>query len=255
MRFSLFLFEDPRIAGLLLAACGTLFAFSMTALGAALVFFFRRGIGLRAQQMLLGMAGGVMAAASEFSLLLPAMEQAGSSAAAVLPCGLLLGALAVFLPDLLLARCGARRRESMLFLAITLHNIPEGMAVGLAFALAAQGRGTLLSASALALGVGLQNLPEGAAVSLPLRAAGMSCAKGFFLGVLSGAAEPADGVAAALLASCVQGALPLLMAFAAGAMLLVTCSEMIPEAARSRLGLMAAAAGFALMMAMDVGLG
>ena len=248
---------------------GLLIPFLGTAAGAGCVFFLKKDLKLGVQRALTGFAAGVMVAASIWSLIVPAMEQSAAMGRwAFLPAfaGFWLGILFLLLLDHAIPHLHRRidqaegpksslSRMIMMVLAVTLHNIPEGMAVGLAFALAAQGRGTLLSASALALGVGLQNLPEGAAVSLPLRAAGMSCAKGFFLGVLSGAAEPAAGVAAALLASCVQGALPLLMAFAAGAMLLVTCSEMIPEAARSRLGLMAAAAGFALMMAMDVGLG
>ena len=250
---------------IILAACGTAFTFLMTTLGAALVFFFRKGVGTGAQRVCLGFAGGVMAAASVFSLLCPAAEQAaadGAAAWAVVTAGFLLGAALLAGADVWLARGralaldDAARRRMLLFSAITLHNIPEGMAVGLAFALACgQGPVAVAAASALALGVGVQNFPEGAAISLPMRQSGMSRMRAFGLGVLSGTVEPVFGVLVVLLAAAARPLMPLLMAFAAGAMMLVVFGEMIPEAARSRMGLTASVLGFAVMMALDVGLG
>ena len=248
------------------AAAGTLFTFGMTALGAAAVFLFQNQIGGRAQRVTLGFAGGVMSAAAVFSLLAPAAEQArelGMTAWLVLAAGVLLGAGLVALMELALQRHQAirsagetKRRAAMVMAAVTLHNIPEGVAVGLAFALAAQaGAGAMTAAAALALGVGIQNIPEGAAISLPLRQSGMSRGRSFFWGALSGAVEPLAGIAAVLLTGAMQALLPGMMAFAAGAMLLVTFSEMIPLAGRGRDGAAAALLGYVLMMALDIGLG
>lgn len=251
---------------ILWAACGTLFTFAMTALGSAMVFFFRRSIGETMQRLCFGFAGGVMAAASVFSLLNPAVEQTramGGSPWVVPTVGFLVGAglLAAF--DAFARRTrriqaagdGARRR-TLLLAAVTLHNVPEGMAVGLAFALAAQEGGAgFAAATALALGIGIQNFPEGAAISLPLRQSGMSRMRSFALGVLSGAVEPVFGVLVVLLATAVRPAMPAMMAFAAGAMMLVVIGEMIPEAAKRRDGTLAAVLGYAVMMALDVGLG
>ena len=254
--------------GALYAACGTLFTFFMTSLGAALVFCFRGGVGERAQRACLGFAAGVMSAASVFSLLCPAAEQAaqrGGIPWLTVTVGFALGAAAIGLLDALTLRLRAMRRgtlaetsrrRTLLFAAVTLHNIPEGMAVGLAFALAAQDGGlSLAAASALALGIGVQNLPEGAAISLPLRQSGMSRMRSFTLGVLSGAVEPVFGVLVVLMVSMVRAMMPLLMAFAAGAMMLVVFAEMIPEAARERTGVLCAMAGYVLMMALDLALG
>lgn len=248
------------------AACGTLFAFGMTALGASLVFFVRRRMGEGAQRLSLGFASGVMLAASAFSLLVPAEEQAralGMSPWLTLTGGFLLGAGTIAALDGAMARMKrmraageAARRRALFYAAVTLHNIPEGMAVGLAFAVAAaQGGAALAAAWTLALGIGIQNLPEGTAIALPLRQCGMSRVRSFAWGALSGAVEPVFGVLVVLIASAAQQAMPLLMAFAAGAMLLVICGEMLPDAARVRMGTAAAVAGFALMMALDVGLG
>lgn len=257
-----------RMKGALYAACGTLFTFLMTSLGAALVFCFRRSVGERAQRACLGFAAGVMSAASVFSLLCPAAEQAaqlGGRPWLVVTAGFLLGAAALLLLDTLTLRLRAARRgtqeqaarqRTLLFAAVTLHNIPEGMAVGLAFALAARDGGlSLAAASALALGIGVQNLPEGAAISLPLRQSGMSRARSFAMGVLSGAVEPVFGVLVVLAVSAVRAMMPLLMAFAAGAMMLVVMEEMLPEAARERRGVLCAMAGYVLMMALDLALG
>ena len=142
----------------------------------------------------------------------------------------------------------------MMVAAITLHNIPEGMAVGLAFALAGV-EGGFAGAAVLALGIGVQNLPEGLAVALPFRAGGMSRGRSFALGALSGAVEPVFGMLAALAAGMVQGALPGMMAFCAGAMMQVVFAEMAPQAAKSRAGLFALMTGYALMMALDLALG
>ena len=264
---SVFFRPSGALPGLLPALLGTVFAFLMTAAGAALVFFFRRAIGERPQRVCMGFAGGVMAAASVFSLLVPAAEQAeqrGGCAWLVVTLGFLLGAGLLMLPDAAMLRVRIRadsareeaRRRALLFTAITLHNVPEGMAVGLAFALAArEGGSAMAAAAALALGIGIQNFPEGAAISLPMRQSGMSRKRSFLLGVLSGAVEPVFGVLVVLVAAAAQAVMPLLMAFAAGAMMLVVFEEMIPEAAGGRAGVTAAVLGYALMMALDVALG
>ena len=234
------------------AVGGTQFIFWMTALGASLVFFFR-GAELRFQKALFGFAGGVMTAASVWSLLLPAIEQAGAESAlpAWLPAalGIVLGALFILLADAL--QKGAAGKERLLFTAITLHNIPEGMAVGLAFALAATGEG-LAAALALALGIGVQNFPEGAAVSLPLRRLGRG--RAFLCGAASGAVEPVSGLLAFGAARWVHPLMPWLLSFSAGAMLYVTACELCPEA-KGRVGTMGYIAGFTLMMVLDVALG
>ena len=240
------------VSSFLWAVGGTQFIFWMTALGASLVFFFR-GTELRFQKTLLGFAGGVMTAASVWSLLLPAIEQAGAESAlpAWLPAalGVLLGALFILLADAL--QKGAAGKERLLFTAITLHNIPEGMAVGLAFALAATGEG-LAAALALALGIGVQNFPEGAAVSLPLRRLGRG--RAFLCGAASGAVEPVFGLLAFGAARWVHPLMPWLLSFSAGAMLYVTACELCPEA-KGRVGTMGYIGGFTLMMVLDVALG
>ena len=238
---------------ILWAFCGTQFIFLMTTLGASLVFFLRTSMP-RFQSILPGFAGGVMTAAAVWSLLLPAIEQTAGEGRlpAWLPAaaGLLLGALFLTAADAL--QGGARGRDRMLFTAITLHNIPEGMAVGLAFALAADGEG-LAAALALALGIGIQNFPEGAAVSLPLRSRGMGRGRAFLWGMGSGAVEPVFGMLAVFAASLIHPAMPWLLSFSAGAMLYVTAHELCPEAA-DRAGSLAFIGGFALMMALDIAL-
>ena len=242
------------ISDFLWALAGTQFLFLMTSLGAALVFLGRDGAGARGQELLLGFAGGVMSAAAVWSLLLPAIEQA---AAGPLPgwlpatAGLLSGALFLALLDRV--QTGAAGRERMLFTAITLHNIPEGMAVGLAFALAAGGEGRA-AAVALALGVGIQNFPEGAAVALPLRRLGLGKGRAFLCGAASGAVEPVFGMLAFLLAGEALPAMPWLLSFSAGAMLYVTVHGLTPDA-RSHAGSFGYIGGFALMMTLDVALG
>ena len=249
------------------AACGTGFIFAMTVLGAALVFFFSSCIGGRMNRLCLGFAAGVMSAASVFSLILPAMEQTeGAAAWLVAAAGFAAGAGLMALLDALLIRMhpaqlqdAQNRRLTLLFSAVTLHNIPEGMAVGLAFAAAARdGLAGLAGACALALGIGIQNFPEGAAISLPLRQSGMSRRKSFAYGVLSGAVEPAGALLTILAAGLAVPALPYLLGFAAGAMVYVVVEELIPEMSEgehSNVGTILFALGFTLMMALDVALG
>ena len=243
---------------LLSATLGTFFTFLMTALGAATVFFLRAPAAGRAQGSFLGFAAGVMTAASVWSLLLPALDAArGGTLPPWLPAaaGFLLGALFVAGLGALFAHLrpgGAEMSTALLLSAITLHNIPEGMAVGLAFALAADGDG-LYAAAALALGIGVQNFPEGAAISLPLRAEGHSRRRAFLVGTLSGAAEPLFGVPVVLLGTLAQPLMPWLLGFAAGAMLCVVVEELIPQA-EGHSGTCGFLVGFLLMMILDTAL-
>jgi len=251
------------LQALILATAGTFFTWLMTTLGAAMVFFLPAGPDVRLQKALLGFAAGVMTAASVWSLLLPAIEQMeadgtlpGWTAAAG---GMLLGviflaALDAALPRLRRAPLGEEQRQSVLLMtAITLHNIPEGMAVGLAFALAAEGEG-IAAAAALAMGIGIQNFPEGAAIALPLRQRGVSRRRAFVGGMLSGSVEPVFGVLVVLVAAGVRSAMPWLLSFAAGAMLYVVVEELVPQA-HSRSGTCGFVTGFLAMMVLDVALG
>jgi ZIP family zinc transporter len=251
----------------LLATLGTWF---VTALGAALVVFAKR----MSQKLLdaaLGMAAGVMIAASFWSLLNPAIEMSeGYGALKWVPAlvGFLLGAGALLGIDKLLPHLhpglavaeGPKtswQRSTLLVLAITLHNIPEGLAVGVAFGAVASGA-PLGAAIALAVGIGLQNFPEGTAVALPLRREGMSRARSFWYGQLSGVVEPVAGVAGAAAVLVVSPILPYALAFAAGAMIFVVAEELIPEAQRKGnvdIATMGCIFGFAVMMTLDVALG
>lgn len=246
---------------LLWAAAGTGFIFIMSAVGASVVLFMAGDVKLGHRALLMGFTAGVMSAASVWSLLIPAMEQ--QSASGTMPCwvpavsGVFLGAAFLSVLDSAVFR---RRKTAvldpsaaMLVSSITLHNIPEGMAVGLAFALAADGE-SFAAACALSLGIGIQNLPEGAAVSLPLRQLGLSRGKAFAVGILSAAVEPLFGIAAVLVAGFVHPLMPWFLSFAAGAMLYVTAHELLPEA-RGGLGSFSFIGGFALMMVLDVALG
>ena len=251
----------------MLALLGTSFTFLMTALGAATVFFFARKVCERAQGALLGFAAGVMMAASVWSLILPAIEQ--TEAEGRLPpflpaaAGIVLGALTLFLLDELVRRRGGGEVHSdfLLLSAITLHNIPEGMAVGLSFARAAQhtgNAGLFAAAGALAIGIGIQNFPEGAAVALPLHQEGLSRARSFVYGSLSGIVEPIFGVLVVLCASALTPFMPWLLSAAAGAMLYVVVEELIPEAhlgEHSHPGTLGVMAGFLVMMVLDTALG
>ena len=256
------------------AAAGTGFTFLMTTLGAGLVFFFRKQFSAGLQRVFLGFAAGVMIAAAVWSLLIPAIDQA--EAAGLLgwvPAagGFLLGVGFLIAMDSLLPHLhiGAKqpeglsapwKRTTLLFTAVTLHNIPEGMAVGLSFALAAQGgqAAGYTAAMALALGIGIQNFPEGAAISLPLRQEGKSVGRAFWMGSLSGVVEPIFGVLTVLIAGSIQPLMPWLLSFAAGAMLYVVVEELIPEAhlgEHSHVGTLGVIFGFVVMMILDVALG
>ena len=253
----------------MLALLGTSFTFLMTALGAATVFFFARKVCERAQGALLGFAAGVMMAASVWSLILPAIEQ--TEAEGRLPpflpaaAGIVLGALTLFLLDELVRRRGGGEVHSdfLLLSAITLHNIPEGLAVGVAFGALKNGGYTpeaLMGAVTVAVGIGLQNFPEGAAVSVPLRREGYSRRRSFLLGQASGLVEPVSGVIGALLVVTVEAILPYALAFAAGAMILVAVHELIPECQQNQkeqpyCATMGIILGFAVMMLLDVMLG
>jgi len=245
-----------------------------TALGAACVFFLKKGLGDRVQRGLTGFASGVMVAASIWSLLIPAMEQsAGVGGWAFLPAvtGFWAGILFLLGLDHLIPHLHQRsqqaegprtqlQRSTMMVLAVTLHNIPEGMAVGVVYAglLSGEGQITMMAALALSLGIAIQNFPEGAIISMPLRSEGMGKAKAFAEGVLSGVVEPVGALLTILAAGLVVPALPYLLSFAAGAMLYVVVEELIPEMSQgehSNVGTLAFALGFTLMMALDVALG
>ena len=255
---------------LLYAALGTGFTCLATVLGAAMVFFFKKGMSHTMQKQFLGFAAGVLIAASVWSLLLPAMEmveERGQSVLLPVGGGFLLGgvfllALDHLLPHLHLDSDEAEglpahwKRTTMIVLAVTLHNIPEGMAVGLSFSVAAQdtSSGALTAALALALGMGLQNFPEGAAVSLPMKSQGVPAGKAFVCGALSGVVEPVFGLLAVLIAGRLTGLMPWVLAFAAGAMVYVVVEELIPEAhlgEHSHVGTGSVMAGFLLMMLLD----
>lgn len=248
------------LRSLVLAACGTGFIFIMSILGAAVVFCFAGEVKMKTQSVMMGFAAGVMLAAAIWSLLIPAMEQSPEALPQWLPAAIGIVAGTVFLAaiDARLRKMGWGSAKNspanaLLVTAITLHNIPEGMAVGLAFALAADGEG-LAAAAALALGIGVQNFPEGAAVSLPMRQSGMSRGRAFLTGVLSGAVEPVFGLLAVLAVAGMQQLMPWLLSFAAGAMLYVCAQELIPSAG-GRGGIAGFTGGFLLMMVLDVALG
>lgn len=256
-----------NIGGVWQAFMATLFTWCMTALGAAPALVFRR-MERRALSGMLGFAGGVMLAAACWSLLIPALERAGEMglpAAPVAAGGFICGGLMMMLGDRTLdsiKSCGGGmdKCSRMLMVSITLHNIPEGLCVGVAFGAAAAGTGgaTLGSAWLLALGIGLQNFPEGAAVSLPMLRGGMPRRRAFFMGQLSGAVEPIGGILGAALVICVSWLLPFLLAFAAGAMVYAVAGEILPQSREDDhcgSAAMWAVAGFALMLALDVVLG
>jgi len=264
-----FLTLGPVTQGLL----ATLFTWFVTALGAGMVFFFRPEH-RKALDLMMGFAAGVMVAACFWSLLEPAIaltEALGGNAWRVPTLGFLLGGVFVIGGDaalnrllragsgaLLRADRGALRRSILLTCAVTLHNIPEGLAVGVAFGAAALDleNASVPGAMMLALGIGLQNFPEGACVSVPLHRDGASRLKSFMLGQASGLVEPIAGVLGALFAIKARGALPLALSFSAGAMVAVVCSELIPESFRENKTLAAFGVllGFAVMMALDVAL-
>ena len=256
------------------AAIGLVLPFLGTVLGAGTVFFLKKNMGLRLQKLLLGFASGVMVAASVWSLLIPAIEMseaAGGVAWIPAVVGFLLGmgfllVLDTVIPHLHLneehpeGRPSSLGKSFMLVLAVTLHNIPEGMAVGVVLAGMLEGSTVITTASALALAIGIavQNFPEGAVISAPLVSNGLSRPKAFFYGAMSGIVELIGAILTILLTSVVTPVLPYILAFAAGAMIYVVVEELIPESqagAHSNVGTVGVAMGFALMMVLDVARG
>ena len=261
--------QSPIIQALI----ATLFTWGVTALGAALVIFFKN-TNKTVLQSMLGFAAGVMIAASFWSLLNPAIELAdtlGMKSWAVVAFGFVSGGFFLFLSDKIIPHVhsfsgeveGVKtnlQRSILLVLSITLHNIPEGLAVGVAFGAVASGieGATLMSAIALAIGIGIQNFPEGAAVSIPLRKEGLSRRKAFFYGQLSGIVEPISGVIGVLLVMSMRQLLPFALSFAAGAMIFVVVEELIPESQNSGnrdIATLFTILGFTIMMVLDVALG
>ena len=253
---------------------GILIPFLGTSLGAGCVFFLKNSLRDGIQRALTGFAAGVMVAASIWSLLIPAMEQAadlGRLAFFPAAVGFWLGILFLLLLDHLIPHLHQNslqaegpksqlQRTTMMVLAVTLHNIPEGMAVGVVYAgyLAGTTQITAAGALALSLGIAIQNFPEGAIISMPLRAEGMKKGRAFWGGVLSGIVEPIGAVLTILAAGIVVPALPYLLSFAAGAMLYVVVEELIPEMSQgqhSNVGTVFFAVGFSVMMVLDVALG
>lgn len=260
---------------LIWAAAGTGFTFLMTTLGAASVFLLRKRNSMALQRAFLGFAAGVMIAAAVWSLLIPAIERAEEAGqVGWIPAagGFVIGVVFLLvlhqlLPHLHPGQVKAEglpskwNRSTLLFTAVTLHNIPEGMSVGLLFAMASQNNGDPAlfgMAVALAIGIGIQNIPEGAAVALPLMQEGMSAPKAFAMGTLSGLAEPVFGILVVLFASAISPYMPWMLAFSAGAMMYVVVEELIPEAhlgEHSNVGTLGVMAGFLVMMVLDVALG
>ncbi len=248
--------------------------FAGTLLGSAFVFFIKREMPALFQKALLGFASGVMIAAAVWSLLIPSMEMtADEGACSVIPAavGFILGVCFLLAIDFLTPHLhigdekpeGLKSRMSrtaMLALAVTIHNIPEGMAVGVVIAGALSDGISIAPAAAMAtaIGIAIQNIPEGAIISMPMRSAGNSRCKSFFIGALSGVVEPVGALAVLLLASLMTPILPYFLAFAAGAMMYVVVEELIPEASEgqhSNIGTVGFAVGFVLMMVLDVVLG
>ena len=253
---------------------GLMIPFIGTTLGSAMVFFMKKNLKASVQKMLSGFAAGVMVAASVWSLLLPAMEMSepmGKLAFVPAAAGFMLGIGFLLLLDRLVPHLHANeekpeglhaalKKTTMLVLAVTLHNIPEGMAVGVVFAgmMTDNAQITLSGAFALSIGIAIQNFPEGAIISMPLKSAGAKRRNAFFYGMLSGAVEPVGAFVTILLAAWLVPALPYLLAFAEGAMIYEVVKELMPEAVEgehSNVGTIAFAFGFVLMMILDVALG
>lgn len=253
---------------------GILIPFLGTTLGAFCVFFMKKSLGDKVQRALIGFASGVMVAASVWSLIIPAIDQSkvlGTLSFLPAAIGFWAGILFLLLLDHIIPHLhqngtqaeGPKSRlqkTTMMILAVTLHNIPEGMAVGVVYAGYLSGNAEISAAGALALslGIAIQNFPEGAIISMPLRAEGMKKSKAFFGGVLSGIVEPIGAVLTILAAQLVVPALPYLLSFAAGAMLYVVVEELIPEMSQgkhSNIGTVFFAVGFSVMMILDVALG
>lgn len=245
------------------------FTFLITSLGSALVFCFKK-VNKNISDIILGISAGIMLAASYFSLLNPAIESAktlSNCAALVVAFGFFLGGLLLFTTDKIFSKLMKKKKKKdnskkifLLVSSITIHNIPEGLSIGVAFGSVFYGLpgATTLAALGLALGIGLQNFPEGCAVSLPLRQAGMSRMKAFLIGALSGLVEPIAAVIGAILVLKVQFVMPILLSFAAGAMIYVIVEELIPESQQNSnqdVVTLYTLVGFIIMMILDVALG
>jgi ZIP family zinc transporter len=257
----------------LIIAKGLIIPFLGTSLGAALVFFMKKDLDPKIQKILSGFAAGIMVAASVWSLLIPSMEMSsdrGKLAFIPAAVGFCLGMLFLLLLDKTVPHMhldesqeGIKtnlQKTTMMVLAVTLHNIPEGMAVGILYAGWASGSAQISQAGALslALGIAIQNFPEGAIISMPLHSKGLSKSKACWYGILSGIVEPIAGLITILLSSLVMPVLPYFLSFAAGAMIFVVIEELVPEMAEgehSNLGTIMFMLGFTLMMVLDVALG
>lgn len=256
----------------LLVVQGLLVPFFGTALGAACVLFMKKCFSVTIQKDLMGVAAGVMVAASVWSLLIPSTEQSqhlGKLAFIPAVTGFCIGVVSLMLLDKITEKIHKStqkeensyfKKTTMLVLAVVLHNIPEGMAVGAVYAnsICSKSHAAFSAAFVLAMGIAIQNIPEGAIISMPLAARGMSKSKAFFKGILSGVVEPVAGLITILLSSLIIPVLPYLLSFAAGAMIYVVVKELIPEIAEgkhSNIGIIMFTFGFSLMMALDVALG
>ncbi|MDE5729572.1 MAG: ZIP family metal transporter [Clostridia bacterium] len=243
----------------------TAFTWALTAAGAALVFIYKN-VSESAFSFMMSSAAGIMLASTFFSLLMPAMEMAPDYSYLILTCGFVLGGALIIVTDILIGKLklfsgsdNANKRScAVMCIAVTMHNIPEGLAVGVAFGALASGQTAgAVAAVMLAVGIGIQNFPEGMCVAFPLRANGFSRTKSFLIGQLSGAVEIVAGVIGALAVQAVNGILPWALSFSAGAMLAVVCSELIPESfaqgkIKATIGVIF---GFALMMILDIAFG
>ena len=243
----------------------TAFTWALTAAGAALVFIYKNESG-SAFSFMMSSAAGIMLASTFFSLLMPAIEMAPDFSYLILTCGFVLGGALIIVTDILIGKLklfsgsdNANKRScAVMCIAVTMHNIPEGLAVGVAFGALASGQTAgAVAAVMLAVGIGIQNFPEGMCVAFPLRANGLSRTKSFLIGQLSGAVEIVAGVIGALAVQAVNGILPWALSFSAGAMLAVVCSELIPESfaqgkIKATIGVIF---GFALMMILDIAFG
>lgn len=251
------------LSGWQLALIATAFTWALTAAGALLVFIYKK-VSETAFSFMLSSAAGIMLASTFFSLLLPALERAEEFSYLILTCGFVLGGALIIVTDIVINKLhmfsdSAKKRScAVMCIAVTMHNIPEGLAVGVAFGALASGQTVeAVAAVMLAVGIGIQNFPEGMCVAFPLRANGLSRAKSFLIGQLSGAVEIVAGVIGALAVTAVNGILPWALSFSAGAMLAVVCSELIPESfahgkIKATVGVIL---GFALMMILDIAFG
>ncbi len=252
-----------NFTGWQLALMATAFTWAMTAAGALLVFIYKN-VSEKAFSFMMSSAAGIMLASTFFSLLMPALETATEYSYLILTAGFVLGGALIIVTDIVIGKLnlfsGSAKKKScaVMCIAVTMHNIPEGLAVGVAFGAMASGQTAgAIAAVMLAVGIGIQNFPEGMCVAFPLRANGLGRFKSFFIGQLSGLVEIVAGVIGALAVSVVQGILPWALSFSAGAMLAVVCSELIPESfsqgkVKATIGVIF---GFALMMILDIAFG